>query len=249
MADTAFWLELKGKFGSLKGDFEFHWSSAGSEEDIPTRERGHSGWIFWRFPDEAGRQLFEGYSKMGAQALLGDAVTEAWLDELKRRGFGFEVDAIGTDTLEEVGSIRNAVGASVDLCELLSVDAHLQTRSARVGKQHSAASPEESARSEQPKGGRQDEPADKVGVPQGAKRRGPKPRLEEYRLVAQVVAEATPGPVNWRKSQAVVSEALDEAKIPVPSTWKDKNWRTWDDCDDLGVWVKVIEYRLRRAKE
>jgi hypothetical protein len=102
---------------------------------------------------------------------------------------------------------------------------------------------------EQPKVGRQDEPADKVGVPQGAKQRGPKPRLEEYRRAAEVVARAVPEGENWRKSQAVVSEALDEAKIPVPSTWKDKNWRTWDDCDDLGVWVKVIEYRLRRAKE
>ncbi|MCX6590782.1 MAG: helix-turn-helix transcriptional regulator [Acidobacteria bacterium] len=178
MADTAFWLELKGKFGSLKGDFVFLWSSAGTEEDILTRERGHSGWIFWQFPDEAGRHLFEGYSKMGAQALLGDAVTDAWLDELKRRRFGFEVDANGTTTLEdgttipcEVGSIGNAVGASVDLCELLSVDAHLQTRSARVSKQHSAASPEESARSEQPKVGSQDEPAGKLGAALKAARR------------------------------------------------------------------------------
>ncbi len=108
---------------------------------------------------------------------------------------------------------------------------------------------ESTSQPEQPKVGRQDGPADKARLQQESKKRGPKPRLEEYRLVAQVVAEATPMGENWRKSQAVVSEALDEAEIPVPSTWKDKNWRTWDDCDDRGVWVKVIEYRLRRAKE
>ena len=81
------------------------------------------------------------------------------------------------------------------------------------------------------------------------RKRGPKPDHEGAERVAEIVARVAPDG-DWRGKLDDVCEALDEAKIPFPRTWRrDKHCRGWADHPEKAMAIKAIEYRLGIAKQ
>jgi hypothetical protein len=80
-------------------------------------------------------------------------------------------------------------------------------------------------------------------------KRGPKPDYENAALVAEIVARVAPDG-DWRSRRDDVCEALDEAKVPIPRTWrKGRKCKCWCDCVERDIVIKAIEYRLDIARE
>jgi hypothetical protein len=81
------------------------------------------------------------------------------------------------------------------------------------------------------------------------RKRGPKPDHETAARVAETVANVAPNG-DWRAKWEEICEALDEARIPCPRTWqRNRRYRTWADCGERDIAVKVIESKLKLAKQ
>jgi hypothetical protein len=83
------------------------------------------------------------------------------------------------------------------------------------------------------------------------RKRGPKPMLEVALRVAEVVARVAPGG-DLRSKLDEICEALDEAEVPSPATWRKnekRKYRSWSDCFEPEIAVKAIEYRLELARQ
>jgi hypothetical protein len=80
------------------------------------------------------------------------------------------------------------------------------------------------------------------------RKRGPKPDYGTASGVAEIVARIAPDG-DWRSKLDDICEALDDEKIPVPTTWrKNRQYECWSDCLERSICIKAIEYRLEMAK-
>jgi hypothetical protein len=113
--------------------------------------------------------------------------------------------------------------------------------------------PEESDQSRQNGLGRQDKagaPAQTTAIPaKEPLRRGPKPDLERALRIAEIVRQVAPDG-NWSSKLDEISEALDEAGVPVPRTWRSepRQYRDWDACLERPLKRKVIKYHVDMAR-
>jgi hypothetical protein len=87
--------------------------------------------------------------------------------------------------------------------------------------------------------------------PAPGRKRGPKPDLQTLRRFAEVVA---PYGKKWKTHADEIYQKLDEARIPVPTTWpkrKDPRVQTWEDgsCFLDRAALQALEYRYEKAKE
>jgi hypothetical protein len=78
-------------------------------------------------------------------------------------------------------------------------------------------------------------------------RPGPKPKTEIYNRVRKIVD--TISGADWTNSLDEICEALDEEKVPIPSTWRvrSRSVHNWTDglYEDREKVRKAIEYRLK----
>lgn len=81
-------------------------------------------------------------------------------------------------------------------------------------------------------------------------KRGPKRDYETALKVASIVDEAAPDR-KFRAHLERICDALDNAKIRRPKTWKKKGYETWFDCllGDCDRVIKAIEHHRKRAAE
>ena len=80
------------------------------------------------------------------------------------------------------------------------------------------------------------------------RKRGAKPDVQMASRVVEIVARIAPDG-NWRAKLEDVCEALDEENIPVPRTWREREYRSWAACLERPIAIKAIEYRLETAKQ
>jgi hypothetical protein len=80
-------------------------------------------------------------------------------------------------------------------------------------------------------------------------KRGPSPMYEQAARVWEIVNSVAPDG-NWRAKYDDVCDALDEAQIPFPKKWRDREppCRYWP-MSERALGVKAIEYRLELARK
>jgi hypothetical protein len=78
------------------------------------------------------------------------------------------------------------------------------------------------------------------------RKRGPRPNYETAIKVAEVV-RGIAGDGGWPAKLDEICDALDEAKIPRPKTWKKRGHQDWDDAlsGERSLVVKAITHHLK----
>jgi hypothetical protein len=81
------------------------------------------------------------------------------------------------------------------------------------------------------------------GRAKGVGKRGPKLDDERASRVAKIVKSVAPDG-DWRSKLDAICEALDEAKIPSPTTWRrnpDRKYHCWSRCGESRLPVKQAQ--------
>jgi hypothetical protein len=228
--DSDFWNDLGKQFRSIKNckDVCVNWA------DVPGAELET-----WEFA-AAGTALLSERLEFEALARRAGAKTNPesddpfaeWLSRLKREGRADLVKVGATYPWGDMtkGQIQEVCRASADYCKILETRAlHSEQQ---VNRRHGrpAATVKQSALEVSGKG----------------RKRGPQPNLALAAQISEIVARIAPDG-DWRSKLDDIRTALDAAQVPCPSRWRTN--RSWEGQPEDALVRKIMEYRLRQAKQ
>lgn len=254
MADCTFWHDLAEEFKSLdQGQaLSIGWQYTSGEP-------GH-----YTYHLDGGTDLFRlRFKRLAQKAVLmlherdNRDSFEVWCDMLRKsdrdpRNEGplvREKLGDGTYITHQKGRIPKASEASAHLCIVLEMQQVETQRHPAVDVVPTATSQEVTDPPTVPisDGSVDAEP----GAVSERTRPGPKPNLQRSRQVKAIVWEICEGK-GLRKNLDTICEALDEAGVPFPKTWKTRDLpiRSWADAAALepDLPKKVIEHHLEVAQ-